>query len=120
MIWILIMAFVLCGSIVILQKYLPRSEYAAIALFPAIISGIVLIIMIIFTIEENVGDERHLVGLQAEREALVYQVENNIYFGDSVGRFNSRIMTARHYHDSPWTNAFYGDYWYEIEPIELK
>ena len=119
MIWFLIML-----SVVLVFAYFAgnaRNPYFRIlSTLISVCLSVVFVFMVVFIITENVCAERHLVGLRAEREALVYQVENNIYFGDSVGQFNSRVMINRHYHDSPWTNWFTGGYWYEIDPIELK
>ena len=121
MIWFLIClsAFLICWRCAVICNRRNTDAFVLFLLL-AICLFVVLLFMCIFIVSEHVCVERHLVGLRAEREALVYQVENNIYFGDSVGQFNSRVMINRHYHDSPWTNWFSGGYWYEIDPIELK
>ena len=83
------------------------------ACIAVIVSGIVIA-------DEHVAHDANLSKLQAEREALVYQFENNMYLGDAVGKFNGDLAAAQVKHNSPWTNWFYGDYYMEVDPIELK
>ena len=94
-------------------------------LFVAGICLSALFIIILFAIgtciiKEHALYDTKLAMLQAKREALVYQLENDMYLGDAIGEFNSNILEARGNHENPWTSWFYGDYYMEVEPIELK
>lgn len=118
MILLIIAALGLGASIVIL-----RSSYDTgyvVGLICSFFFGTVLATMVIIAIASNSFNDRNLATLQAEREALVYQVENNLYLGDAVGKFNSELIRNQLGHESPWTSWLYGSYWMEVEPIELN
>jgi len=86
----------------------------------AFVFGLVLIIMSIVCVVENAFSDHWLLKWQAERDALVYQVEHDLYLGDAVGKFNSSLVGAKDAHESPWTSWFVGDYVEQLEPIELE
>lgn len=86
----------------------------------AFISCVAALIICITIIDANVCHDRKLEALQAERKALVYQVEHNLYLGDAVGKFNSDLINSQFGHDDPWTSWFYGSYWMEVDPIEFN
>lgn len=71
-------------------------------------------------IYSNCFTDEHLSELQEKREALVYQIDHNLFFGDAVGEFNGEIIKCQKLHENPWTNWFYGSYYMEIEPIDLS
>lgn len=73
-----------------------------------------------FIIVEHVGYDIKLAGLQAKRDALVYQVESGVYFGDAVGEFNSELIKDQMMHENPWTSWYVGDYVMGVDPIELN
>ena len=56
----------------------------------------------------------------AKREALVHQLDHDIYLGDAVGEFNSNLAKAQISYKSPWTNWFYASWIMEIEPITFE
>lgn len=107
------------------------AQIAAIAIFlttrrDGFVSGMISILVAVFLlccgvaiISENTFTERKIKMLNAKREALSYQIENNIYFGDAVGEFNSEVIDHQMGHLNPWTSWLYGSYWMEIEPIDL-
>lgn len=119
MILIIIVALLLGTSIVILCSSENETGYA-VGLFGSAFFGIVLAIMVAAAIASNSFHDRNLAALQAEREALAYQAENDLYLGDAVGKFNSELIRNQLGHESPWTSWFYGSYWMEVEPIELN
>ncbi len=57
--------------------------------------------------------------LNAEREALIYQMENGFYLGDSLSEYNSKVQNAKLMHENPWTSWFIGDYIMDIELIDI-
>ena len=85
-----------------------------------VVFGIILFAIGVYIFTEHAFYDTKLASLQAKREALVYQLENDMYLGDAIGEFNSNILEARGNHENPWTSWFYGDYYMEVEPIELK
>lgn len=86
----------------------------------AFISWFAALFICCMIIGANVCHDRRLEALRAEREALVYQVDHNLYLGDAVGKFNSELINAQLGHEDPWTNWFYGSYWTEVDPIEFN
>ena len=70
--------------------------------------------------------------MQAEYEALVYQMENDIYndggddvvgkkeLYDEVKEWNSDLATAKIYVKDFWWGIFWPNYYENLQPIELK
>lgn len=58
--------------------------------------------------------------LQAEREALVYQLNHELWLGSSIGEFNKKIIKGQKLHENPWTSWLRGNYYMEIDPIDLS
>ena len=83
-------------------------------------SGLILLIMLICIVCGNTMRSQKVNALQAKREALVYQMDHELYLGDSLGKFNEEIISGRYYHDNPWTSWFVGGHYYEVDPIDLK
>ena len=86
----------------------------------AVISGIALLFMVCGIISEHTFVDAKVDQLQAERAALVYQMDHQLYLGDALGDYNKKIISCRHVHENPWTSWFQGDYIYEVDPIELE
>lgn len=85
-----------------------------------ILSIIALFIMIGLAGFKNVFHDRDLAMLESKRDAIIYQMEHELYLGDTLGDFNAYIIYHQALHESPWTNIFIEDYWMEIEPIDVK
>ena len=121
MIWTII-AFVvlLISALVLWIDAFDHDMVSFVAVIMIVLSLIAALCMGIIAISENTRHDRKLAALQAEREALVYQVEHNLYLGDAVGKFNSELITSQFGHEDPWTSWFYGSYWMEVDPIEFN
>ena len=120
MIWTIIAFVILAISLFVL--WIDTFDHVAvsfIALLMLMASTIAASCMGITAIVENTLHDRKLAALQAERTALVYQVEHNLYLGDAVGKFNSELISSQFGHENPWTSWFYGSYWMEVDPIEF-
>lgn len=85
-----------------------------------VLSSITLFIMLLIIGAEHAFADRMLAKLQAEREAIVYQMEHNLFLGDALGEFNKKIVGWKMVYESPWTSWFQGDYILQIDPISLK
>lgn len=93
-------------------------------------SAIVAIIMSIFVIDANVGIEGKIASNEQRYEALVYQVENEIYENDNdVGKYelynqvrewNEDLAKGKAMQNDFWFGIFYPDIFDEFEFIELK
>jgi len=119
MIWTLIVLCIFIVSLAIgifVDDY--ELKYTGIA--TAVIYGFVLLCMVGAIISEHTFVDAKVDQLQAERAALVYQMDHQLYLGDALGDYNKKIISWRHIHENPWTSWFQGDYIYEVDPIELK
>ena len=94
------------------------------------ISVITAVIMSIFVISENVGIEGKIASNEQRYEALVYQVENEIYENDNdVGKYelynqvrewNEDLAKGKAMQNDFWFGIFYPDIFDKFEFIELK
>ena len=120
MIWTMITFTILVISVFVLcRDNFKHDAVSFTAIIMIVLSGIAAMIMGITVITENTCHNRRLAALQAERTALVYQVEHNLYLGDAVGKFNSELINSQLGHEDPWTSWFYGSYWMKVDPIEF-
>lgn len=95
-----------------------------------ILSAIVAIIMSIFVIGANVGIEGKIASNEQRYEALVYQVENEIYENDNdvgkyelynqVRKWNEDLAEGKAMQNDFWFGIFYPNIFDEFEFIELK
>lgn len=86
----------------------------------SIVFGLILFFMLVNTVAKSVFRDRDLAMLESKRDAIIYQMEHELYLGDTLGDFNADVIYHQHLHESPWTNIFVGNYWVEIEPIDVK
>lgn len=84
-----------------------------------IVFGLAVAFMTVICIGENMFHDRMVSSLNEERAALVYQMDHNLYLGDAIGEFNSKVVYHQMGHQDPWTSWFHGSYWMEIDPIDL-
>lgn len=122
MIWTIIMAVAFIISILGL-KFIDSYDHDtlyAVLIGIATVSGLFLLIFVMVIICEHAFADRMLAKLQAERDALVYQMEHNLFLGDALGEFNKKIVGWKMMYESPWTSWFQGDYILQIDPINLK
>lgn len=88
--------------------------------FVATFGIIALFIMIVLAGSKNIFHDRDLAMLERKRDAIIYQMEHELYLGDTLGDFNANIIYHQSLHESPLTNIFIGDCWMEIELIDAK
>lgn len=122
MIWTIIMAVAFIISIlglIFIDSY-DHDVLYGVLIGIATVSGLLLMIFVMVIICENAFADRMLAKLQAERDALVYQMEHNLFLGDALGEFNKKIVDWKMVYESPWTSWFQGDYILQIDPISLK
>jgi len=122
MIWTIIVAIVFIISILGL-KFIDSYDHDTLygmLIGIAFISTILLLIFVTVIICENAFGDIMLAKLQAERDALVYQMEHNLFLGDALGEFNKKIIGYKMVYENPWTSWFQGDYILQIDPIDLN
>jgi len=122
MIWTIIVAIVFIISILGL-KFIDSYDHDTLygmLIGITFISTILLLIFVTVSICENAFGDIMLAKLQAERDALVYQMEHNLFLGDALGEFNKKIIGYKMVYENPWTSWFQGDYILQIDPIDLN
>lgn len=122
MIWTLLVLFIFLASLatgIFVDDY-EHDTIKTAGIVTAICSGVVLLCMIFGIIYEHTFVDYKVAELQAERDALVYQMDHQLYLGDALGEYNKKIVWMRNMNENPWTSWFQGDYIYEVDPIELK
>ena len=94
--------------------------------------AITTIIMLLVIGVNNGTTEAQTASLIAERECLIYEMENNIYQDggdDVVGKkalydqirvFNGKVAYYKQVNNNIWLDIFYSDAYSAIEPISLK
>lgn len=95
-----------------------------------IVSAIIAIIMSIFVIDANVGIDGKIASNEQRYDALVYQVENEVYENDNdVGKYelynqvrewNEDLAKGKAMQNHFWFGIFYPDAFDKFEFIELK
>lgn len=115
----MIIFLIMIGIVVaLLLVWLVKKDVLILAAFWAAL--IIVVLVAIYTLlAEYATSKTNLVHWQQKREALVYQMDHNLYLGDALGEFNSEVMRKRILHESPWTSWFEGDYIMQIEPIDV-
>lgn len=122
MIWTLLIAFIAVACFAVC-KFVDEYEHDLLHFVACVIGFIfvlILIIMLLIILSEHTFINQKIDALQAERDALVYQMDNKLYLGDALGDFNKKIISCRYTHDNPWTSWLQGDYVFKVDPIPLK
>lgn len=90
--------------------------------------ALVIELMAILVINANpIGEQ---AAMEAERETLIYQMENETYKNDnnvgttelfsSIAEYNGKVLKIQAGRKNPWTNWFYVPYGEDLELIDLK
>lgn len=95
-----------------------------------VFSVIIVLIMSVFVIDANFGIEGKIASNEQRYEALVYQVENEIYENENdVGKYelynqvrewNEDLAKGKAMQNNFWLGIFYPDIFDKFEFIELK
>lgn len=132
MIWyFLVIAFFAINSLLMILA--EDSDHDMLPVIPGAIAGLLLVILIIFipvTIIANTNTDAKLSEINAERDAIVYQLKNKTYLNDNnlgahevfkdVANFNKKVVGNQKRKTSPWTSWLYSPIWLEVESIDLE
>lgn len=128
MILILIFAAIVIAGVILIiigsldrtmrnKSWVFKDNVRTAGIFITVIGGLVLLILGLIAIIENANSDLYYKMNQARRDAIVYQMENELYLGSSLGDFNSDLISAKRCHESPWTSWLVGDYVMDLELI---
>lgn len=121
MFWCIIIWAILVIGFVLFARFgddLPGMIGLVFGVLAAFATAISLIVIIVE--HTDLSNRLKLAELQARREAIEYQMENNLYLGDALGDYNSEIRSMKMQRESLWTNWFIGPYADEVSEIPLE
>lgn len=92
--------------------------------------GVALVIELTAILVVNANPIGEQAAMEAERETLIYQLENETYKNDnnvgtaellsSIAEYNGKILKMRTGRKNPWINWFYVPYGEDLELIDLE
>lgn len=127
--------FVICIIVAVFLAFISIkfSDYDSVWLFSfigAILFGVVDILIIICAIDVNIRKEAAVAYWQQRYDAIVYQLENNLYDNDNdVGKkelynqiqeWNEELAANKVMQDNIWVGMFYPDVFDDFEFIPLE
>ena len=84
----------------------------------------------VIAISASVGSESYLASMQEKRNALVYQLENNLYDNDNdlgkkelyseITEYNCDVAKGKIMQDNMWVYNLYSDVYDDLELIEFS
>lgn len=94
------------------------------------LGGFAVCIALIAVIVINVNPTGKKMAMDAKRETLMYQLENETYKNDnnlgttdlfsSIATYNGKVLAGRRGRHNLWISWFYAPYWDEVELINLE
>lgn len=129
--WIFLILIAISVVFLILNNNIWLEEWIDdVCIFSLSFSVFIAAIMLVFVINANVGIEGKIASNEQRYEALVYQVENEIYENDNdVGKYelynqvrewNEDLAKGKARQNDFWLGIFYPDIFDKFEFIELK
>ena len=94
------------------------------------LGGVALVIELMAILVINANPIGEQAAMEAERETLIYQLENETYKNDnnvgttelfsSIAEYNGKVLKIQAGRKNPWTNWFYVPYGEDLELIDLE
>lgn len=94
------------------------------------LGGIALVVELTVLLVVNANPIGGQAAMEAERETLIYQLENETYKNDnnvgttelfsSIAEYNGKVSKIQAGRKNPWTNWFYVPYGEDLELINLE
>ena len=92
--------------------------------------AVVAIVMCAIIMFANINYKGYILSMNAEKEAIEYQLDNQTYLNDNnvganevfsqAGKFNEKVLSGTYSHSNSWTSWFHSPAYQYIEPIDLK
>ena len=89
---IIVIVIFIIGIGLIVYRRRHYSDIDALGVLLSIVFGIVLLFMLGLVWGENSFHDRNLAIMESRRDAIIYQMEHELYLGDTLGDFNSDII----------------------------
>lgn len=94
------------------------------------LGGIALVIELVVIITSHANAIGDQAAMEAERETLIYQMENETYKNDnnigttelfsSIAEYNGKVLKIQAGRKNPWVNWLYVPYGEDLELIDLE
>lgn len=101
----------------------------SISIVLAVLFFIISAVLGVIAISASVGSESYLTSMQEKRNALVYQLENNLYDNDNdlgkkelyseITEYNCDVAKGKIMQDNIWVYNLYSDVYDDLELIEF-
>lgn len=101
----------------------------SISIVLAVLFFIISAVLGVIAISASVGSESYLASMQEKRNALVYQLENNLYDNDNdlgkkelyseITEYNCDVAKGKIMQDNIWVYNLYADVYDDLELIEF-
>lgn len=131
---ILFLCLFIVSIIFTIYKYKKDNEFNSICLLTTIITKNVLILMLTLVIVVKVQEKANKEAFQKRYEALVYQLENNLYDNDNdndndigkrelyyeIERWNYDLAYRKAMQNNLWVGIFYEQIYDDFEFINLS
>lgn len=114
-----VIGLAIIGAIALIQ-HIKYRETDPLVTWCALVFGIATVICSSVVIGVQVRKPAKIAELSERRAALVYQLENGYYLGDSLGEFNAELKKSHFYATNPWTSWMNVDYTKYVDPIDVK
>ena len=95
----------------------------------AVLFFIISAVLGVIAISASIGSESYLASMQEKRNALIYQLENDLYDNDNdlgkkelyseITEYNSDVAKGKIMQDNIWVYNLYADVYDELELIEF-
>lgn len=102
---------------------------ATISIALSVLFFIISAVLGVIAISASVGSESYLTSMQEKRNALVYQLENNLYDNDNdlgkkelyseITEYNCDVAKGKIMQDNIWVYNLYSDVYDDLELIEF-
>ena len=96
----------------------------------AVLFFIISVVLGVIAISASVGSESYLASMQEKRNALVYQLENDLYDNDNdlgkkelyseIAEYNCDVAKGKIMQDNIWVYNLYADVYDDLELIEFS
>ena len=121
-------------SVISFNKFINLGDFwdaiGSISAVLAVLFFIISAVLGVIAISASVGSESYLASMQEKRNALVYQLENNLYDNDNdlgkkelyseITEYNCDVAKGKIMQDNIWVYNLYADVYDELELIEFN